>query len=496
MASLHTTISSLPFGEDDLLLLNTQREVVTCSPNVTIRYAAALMSKRNVGSIIIADTRRHPVGIVTDTDLRRKVVAGVLSPDHPIDVVMSAPVITVAKSISVANAILKMMRYKVRHLCVTEDGTPNSAICGIVSEHDVLLMHGNNPAVLVKEILQCNEVEQLARIRERGEGLVHQYIIQNMSLHFIADIISEVNDALVGRLILLAEERLVAEGFDAPPLAFCWLSFGSEGRREQFLRTDQDNALVYEDPKPEDQAQAAAYFQRLAHEVCGNLVTCGFELCPGNNMASNSLWCQPLSTWKQYFREWIHIPNEGALLNAAIFFDFRPVFGEASLAYLLRQYIQHDLSVERRAIVLLAKNAARNPDGISVLGKFITERKGEHKGQFDVKLRAAKPITDAARVLALDLDFHSITSTSERLQKSIEVDSVNAEVYREAVMAFELFMRHRVLQGLRSADSGRFINLSALSRIEKESLRSAIIATENLLSLIRVRYQLQTLGLT
>ena len=483
------------FDDDSLIPINSSRAVVVCTADTTIQVAAILMSKRNVGSIIIVDEGKRPRGIITDTDLRRKVIAGKIAHSEAVCAIMSSPVLTVAPGITTGDVILKMMKRGVRHLCVTADGTPNSEVVGVVSEHDVLLLHGNNPAVFIKEILQSDDVLQLAPIRDRAEQLVLSYVQQDVSRRFISDIITEINDSLIGQLITLAEQHLRLEGVGRPASRFCWLSFGSEGREEQWLRTDQDNALVYEDPPEGEEEYARSYFSKLAKAVCLSLEQCGFARCPGNNMADNPKWCQPLSVWRTYFREWIRVPGEQALLNAAIFFDFRPACGEMNLAQELRSHISSELRGDRKCLIHLAKNVVRNPPAMDFWGRLILERGGEHKGDFDIKLRAIKPVVDAGRTLALDQGADAITNTVERFQHLAGGDESIAVLVHEIVPAFELFMRYRLLYGNRGKDAGRYLDISKMNDGEIKRLQSSLGALRPLSRMLKVRYQLQALGL-
>jgi CBS domain-containing protein len=482
-------------NDDGILPVNPAREVVTCGADASIRGAAALMSKRNVGSIVVVDEKRRPLGIVTDTDLRNKVVAGGLPAEGGVRSIMSAPVVTVPLRSTAAGTIITMMRRGIRHLCITEDGTPDSAVIGIISEHDVVLLHGNNPAVLAKEIAQAEDVDGLASLRGRGDELVTQYVSRGISVRFVAEMIAEINDALVARLILLAERELEAGGLARPASGFCWLSLGSDGRREQLIRTDQDSALVYEDPGEKEREHTAAYYRRLASEVTAGLASCGFSPCPGNTMASNPDWCQPLAGWQEYFRSWIQVPKEEALLKAATFFDFRPVCGQFALARALRECITAELASDRTALILLAKNAAHNPSATGFWRRLNVERKGPHRGLFDLKLRAMKPVTESVRVLALDGGVHSITGTIDRMEKMAADDRSIAGISRDIVEAYELFMRYRVLYGTKGKDAGRYLDLGKMGKQEMRRLRYLFGSVSSLLRLVQVRYQLDALGL-
>lgn len=481
--------------DDGILPVTSARDVVTCSAGATIHEAAALMSARNVGSIVVVDERRRPLGIVTDTDLRKKVVAGGLPAGGLVRSIMSAPVVTVPVRSTAAGTIITMMRRGIRHLCITEDGTPDSPVIGIISEHDVVLLHGNNPAVLAKEIAQAADVGSLASVRERADALVAQYVARGISVRFVADMIAEINDALVARLIALAERTLGAGGLSKPASGYCWLALGSDGRREQLVQTDQDSALVYGDPVETERERTETYYTRLASEVTAGLTSCGFAPCPGNTMASNPDWCQPLSRWREYLRQWIRLPDENALLNAATFFDFRPVQGEFAYAHALRECINDELKSDRTALILMAKHAVQNPPATGLWERLNVERKGPRRGLFDVKLRGMKPVTESVRVLALDRGVHALTGTLDRIEKMAEDDRSIAAIKPDIVEAYELFMRYRVLYGTKGEDAGRYLDLRKMSKQEIRRFRFLLGTVSSLLKLVQVRYQLDALGL-
>ncbi|SFU81531.1 CBS domain-containing protein [Pontibacter akesuensis] len=486
--SLHRTTTQ-QLHLEDVLTLSTGHNKVTCTAQTSIRLAAQIMSDKDSSFILVVDEEEHPIGILTDTDLRKRVVAGHVGIDDMVEAVMSEPEVTIAPNPHMAEALLLLMRHRVKHLCVTRDGTVNSPVEGVLTEHHLLLAQGNNPVVLVQEIRQTSSIAHLPAIRNRAEELLQKYLEQDVNIAFVANIMTEINDALVVRALQHAEGIL-----GEPPLRYCWLSIGSEGREEQLLRTDQDNALVFEDAHVGLEQEAQAYFVQLAVLVNEVLEQCGFEKCPANMMAGNPKWCQPLHAWKQYFHNWIHEPTEEALLNASIFFDYRPLHGNLVLAKELTSYIYEHIQQERIFLPYLAKHALQSPPPLSFFRNFMVERGGDHKDQFDIKLRAMTPLVDAARVLTLYNRVAGENNTFKRFARLAELEPQNATLYREAAMAYEIMMRHRALSGLRNNDTGRYINPAQLNKLERQTLRNTFKIISDVQELLQVRFQLNYLN--
>jgi CBS domain-containing protein len=481
------------FRLGEVFSTQASRPLVSCKPGDTIQRVAELMSREGVGSIVITDDRELPLGIVTDTDFRKKVVTGQVSIHQPVKVIMNSPVVTVSPSLSVAEVLIRMMRHHVHHLCITADGTPDSEATGIISEHDLLLRQGSNPAVILREIEKSNDIKSLPVLRNRAEELLSYYLQQEVNITFVAGVISEINDALIRKALQHAEAILEKAGVPSPGLRYCWLSLGSEGREEQLLRTDQDNALVYEDPAAGKEALASSYFLELASEANKVLIDCGFAECPSDMMARNQRWCQPISQWKDYFGDWIRTPDEKSLMLATIFFDYRPVYGDYRLAGVLTDFIYHQIRQDKVFLNYLAANALQNPPPLGFFRNLLVERSGEHKDSFDIKLRAMMPLVDAARVLILSHEVNGINNTFKRYEKLAELEPKNAELYREAAMAYEIMMRLRAQTGLRLGNSGRYVPIQELSKIVRQTLRHGFQPIADVQEVLRVRFQLDML---
>jgi CBS domain-containing protein len=478
------------FREDDLLILGSGSEIMCGFIYNTIQEVAQAMAESRVGSMVIIDENKLPVGIVTDTDFTRKVVSQDIPYRYKITDIMSRPVVTVESSITVATAILTMMRNKIRHLVVTEDGSPQSQVVGVISERDILLMQGNNPAVLVKRIMKSSNLDELRGIRDRAGELVQRYLEQEVSIPFVADMMTEINDSLIHRAIEISMAKLEAEGVENPNLRFVWMSLGSEGRGEQLLRTDQDNALLYDDPPKGKEEIAENYFLRLGEEVNSMLEHFGYEKCPADIMARNPKWNQSLWGWKQHFANWLHVPDPQAVMHSTIFFDYRCGYGDQGLLDKLTEFLYDEIHKARRFMHFMAKNALENPPPLSFFRNFIVARSGEHKDKFDIKQRAMMPLADAARLLSMHYQFSGVNNTFERYEHLAEVDAPNKSVYEEAAMTYELLMRYRALNGFANNDSGRYISPEKLNKIERKTLKYSFRTIDAVQRVLKSKFDL------
>jgi len=274
------------------------------------------------------------------------------------------------------------------------------------------------------------------------------------------------------------------------PVKFGWLAIGSQGRREQLLITDQDNALVFEDVPAEKHKATKTYFIKLAKKITHNLHLIGYDYCPANMMASNSQWCLSLSEWKKQFDTWITEPTEKAVMMCTIFFDYSLVYGDSNLVNSMTESIFKSISKFEVFLNFLAKNALLNPPPLGFFRQFLVEQNGENKDQFDIKSRALMPLTDAARVLILSYNIKDANNTITRYQKLIEVDSKNKELYLSCIDSFKILLRHRTKQGLKNNDTGRYVVLNDLSKTEKLKLKGCFVPIKAIQDLLKVKYNL------
>ena len=458
---------------------------IHCSPETSIKAAAIIMTHKRVGSIIITE-KNKPLGIITDKDLRIKIATGLVSIEEPVTKIMSSPVITYPENITVAEAQIALLKYKITHLCITKDGTPNSGLTGILSEHDIIVVRENNASALVKEVKRISTPKQLQQIRKRAEQLLKRYIKQQIPIVFATKILSAINESITQKII----EQAIKEMPTPPPTTFAWLAIGSQGREEQLLLTDQDNALVFNNVDENEHEKTQQYFLSLAKKINQKLEIVGFELCPADMMASNPKWCLSISQWEQQFKKWITTPNQDNLMLCTIFFDFEFVYGDKNLVSSLAESIFE--SIESRDIFLtyLGLNALKNPPPLSFFRQFLVERNGEHKDQFDIKARAMMPLVDAARLLILSKNIKTHNNTIVRYEKLAELEPQNKDVFLACLEAFKNLLYFRTQQGLLHNDSGRFIDLQTLSKANRLELKSCFKAVKDVQDLIQTRFKL------
>ncbi|MDR5590461.1 DUF294 nucleotidyltransferase-like domain-containing protein [Christiangramia sediminicola] len=460
------------------------KKMVTVSPDTSIQKSAILMSNRRVGSVIVVEDQK-PVGIVTDVDFRELVATGKLPIQNSISEVMNSPVICYSKNLTIAQAQLTMMKHNINHICITKDGTPNTKVKGIVSEHDIIVSQGNNPAVLMKAINRASSTKKLKRIRNKIMILLNGYLKSNIPLTHISNIIFELNDATIKRTIKRCIEKM-----DTPlPAKFAWMSLGSQGRKEQLLHTDQDNALIFEDVPEEKLEETRAYFLKLATKVTKRLNIIGYEFCPAEMLARNPKYCLSESEWKEQFSQWVTTSGNDEILLCQIFFDFDISYGEVKLTNSISDHIFDILKGNRNFLNRLAAQALRNPSPLGFFRQFLVEQDGERKDLFDIKKRGIMPLTDAARLLILEHRVKNISNTSERFEKLAQLEPNNKEIYQACAYSSRALIKFRTKQGLKHKDNGRFINLEDLSKEDKIKLKRCFKTIKEIQEFIKVRFE-------
>lgn len=451
-----------------------KRAPLIVDPDVNVAQAAQAMQTARVGSILIGS---EPPGIVTDRDLRGRVLAAGLGPDTVISQVMSRPLVTIDSGAPAFAALRLMLEENIHHLIVTEEGK----IVGVISATDLLLLDGQNPLYLRSVIEKWGESHVAAvNYAEEIGNLVHTLHDSGLAAIHISQLVSSLNDALVKRFVALAIERL-----GPAPTPFAWIVFGSEGRLEQTLLTDQDNALIYQ----HDSDAARDYFAALAKQVVDALIRAGFPPCAGGFMATH--WCKPLAAWQELFTDWIRLPKPQALLEAAIFFDFRPVAGTLPLNAL--EEIVGAAKSEKLFLSHLARGAL---DFYPPLGFF--NRLRSENGKIDLKKGAIAPIVGLARVAAIaagarersTLERLEIAKTSSSLLSRDDATTL-ADIFP---MLFQLRLSAQLSARASKASIDHNVRLADLTELQRRHLKEALVIIKQIQNGVRAAWQLDQLA--
>jgi CBS domain-containing protein len=459
------------------------KEVVTVQDNSTIQEAATEMSAKGVSSLVIVNQNTNPVGIITDRDLRQKVVAAGRNPADQVRNIMTSSLVKVDSQDYYFEAILKMLQHNIHHLIVMQNGT----LKGVFSNHDLMILQGTSPLTIVRDIESQQTVESLIPESRNINGVISHLLTVAAKASEITKIITEINERLLRKLLELTENKL-----GSPPVPFCWIVFGSEGRKEQTYKTDQDNAILYADPPAgTDLREVDDYFSSLAEHMRDLLLQCGFPLCPGNYMASNPQWRQPLKIWEEYFSQWIATPTSEAVLASCIVFDFRPVYGDFTLAGRLKNHLLHKLEGQDIFLKLMAQLSIQVRPPVGFFRTFVVAKSGEYKNKLNLKFTCLAPIINIVRLFSLESRIPE-TSTLERIQALKNNHTIMKEFGDELEHAFEFISMLRIRlqheQIKKGLEPDNYLNPKQLNAFEKKVFRESCRLIGKLQDMINKRY--------
>lgn len=457
---------------------------VSCAPALPLREAVGLMHAENVGSIVIVDDEQHPLGIFTLRDLRRVIGSQQGDLDQPISAFMTQEPFHLPPDATAFDAAIAMTERHIAHVCVVKNGL----LCGVISERDLFSLQRVDLVHLAQTIRHADRVESLVLIRSRIKQLVDNMLAHGASSTQITHIITLLNDHTVSRVIELAIEQL-----GDPGIKFTWLCFGSEGRREQTLHTDQDNGMLFE---ASDAAEAALIRGRLlplAERINRDLDTCGFTLCKGNIMASNPELCLSRQEWGRRFSSFIREATPENLLSSTIFFDLRAVWGPEDGCEQLRRDLLEEIADNRLFQRMMAENALRHRPPVGRFRDFVVTRKGDGKATLDLKVQGLTPFVDGARLLALSNGIDAC-NTLDRLHQLAEkgiIEEKDGAAYEEAYHFIQQTrMQHHQQQARDGASYSNRLDPDTLNALDRRILRESFRQAQRLQASLALRYLL------
>jgi len=457
------------------------RPAVTCAPQTPVEEVLRTMQGLKIGSILVIDEAGRPAGIFTRHDVLDRVALAQCGLSRPVSTVMTPDPLTLPAEATAYEAALLIAHRGIRHIPVCDGGR----LIGVVTERDLFALQRVSVRAINHNIADADSIGQLQFAASDIRRLARSMFGQGVAAEQLTLIISTLNDALVRRIL-----EIEAGKFPIAGINWCWLAFGSEGRYEQTISTDQDNGLIF-DAGTADPGPLRERLLPFAQAVNRDLDACGFPLCKGNIMAGNPQWCLSLDEWREQFESWIADTDPQALLNAAIFFDFRPLHGDDAPAAELRSHLAGLAQGNSRFQRQLAQYALESRPPLGRISDFFTDE-GEFKGTIDLKKSGARLFIDGARVLALATGVPH-TNTAQRLRQA--GSRLNMPPEEIASISDGFFFLQALRLRVQMAANGTLaaanrINPADLNEVDRRILKESLRQARKLQSRIALDYQL------
>ena len=447
------------------------REPISCQPETPIRSVLETMNRHRIGSMIVVDSDTRPIGILTLPDVLSRVALPASNLDDPISEVMTAGVTTLPADATLYDAARTMIRRGIRHVIVVNAGK----LAGVVTQKD--LFHPQRIGVrhLSAEIKAARDLDSLKGCSAEIQSLAHGMLVQGIGVEQLTHFIASLNDVLTQRII-----ELSFADHDLGGIQWCWIALGSEGRFEQTFATDQDSAIVFAPRPGMDAEDARNLLLPLARRVNHALAECGFPLCRGNIMSGNPACCLTLDEWRRRFGQWLNAGDPEALLNGAIFFDLRPLYGDASMVAALKGWLLEATRANGRFLHQMAANALRNLPPLGHIRDFVLDGEGDEAHTLDIKVHGTTLFVDAARIFSLASGVGE-TNTLERLRLAaplVDVPSAEVDAWVDSFLVLQrLRLEHQHLQHAAGTPMTNRLDPYRLHELDrlmlKESLRQA-----------------------
>ncbi|WP_417601234.1 putative nucleotidyltransferase substrate binding domain-containing protein [Pararhodobacter oceanensis] len=453
------------------------RNPVTIAMEASIAQAARLMRDNHISSLAVTEGGVLK-GIVTTGDLTARVLAEGLGGETLVGQVMTRDPLALGPDALGSDILHAMLERRIGHVPVVQDGK----LKGIVTQTDLTRYQAVNSAQLVRDAAESNTADEMAQVTARIPKLLSQLVAANNAHEVVTRLITDVADTVTRRLLRLAEAQL-----GPAPVPYLWLACGSQGRQEQTGVSDQDNCLILDDSVTEDDMD---YFHALARFVSDGMNTAGYVYCPGDMMATNPRWCQPLRVWRRYFDSWITSPSTEAQMLASVMFDLRPIGGHMTL---FRDLEEETLAAASRNSIFVAhmiSNSLKHQPPLGLLRGFATIRSGEFKNHIDMKHNGVVPVADLARVYALQARLPE-TNTRARIEAAEAAGVISVSGARDLVDAYDFIAQLRLEAQADLVKAGRrpdnFLAPSDLSDFERSHLRDAFVVVRTMQSALGQR---------
>jgi CBS domain-containing protein len=464
-----------------------KKDLFVCKIDMTALNIALLMKDKNISGAVVSDNE-IPVGMVTDRDLRNKVLAEGLDPSSVhLSSIMTTPLIKVKEDDFLSEAIYKMMKNHVHRLAVVEE---SGRLLGVITDTDIIRFQTDTALYFMKDLESASSIDDLKTINNNMLKYITNLFNAQIKPRDLIKLISYLNDLIISKVIKLLFDH------EMPPLTkkFAFLVLGSEGRMEQTLKTDQDNAIVYNDEINEEELTT---LENFSLKLIDSLVDIGFPSCPGGIMAKNVLWRRSLSDWSETVKGWVNVPTPENILNYSMFSDLRTVYGDINLEKKLKERVVNVIKQNHVFLAHMANNILRFKPPLNFLGGFKVEKKGEHTGKLDIKMTGIFPLTEGIKILALEAGIMD-GGTSEKINKLMGKNIVPDDELHEVEASLDFFIYTRLKSQIKQAtmdlEPTNYIDPMQLSEVEREKLKVGFSMVKSFQNFLAERYKVSFLA--
>lgn len=461
---------------------------VSCAPTETMQEIAFKMLHNKTEAIVVVNEKKHPLGIVTKTDMAKTVQSGRAPSEATAEEFMSSPVITIESDPRLGRCLRIMIKTGFQHLCLTEDGSTESPACGVISERDLMLYYGNNPMVIIRQIGEINNFEELSHLRHRADMLTLHDLRSAESIGWFAEVVHDLNRNFVKKVIRLALDTLRKDGIYMPPSSFCLFFSGMGGRKELFTRNAMDRGLIYRPDSPADEEACKSFYAKLSVHISEGLLKCGWTDNKMGFTEKNPRWCQPLNVWKAYFNDWIATEDTEELYKNLLWFDMLQADG---LEHLLDDlYLSRRLRIDQNKTFIsrLAKATLDHSPNASDYESFNQTDENGNIQRFDLDKCVYTPLVDLGRMIAYAHGVQYLTSTYERFLKLAEVHAESKTLYQDAAEGFRISLLVIARTGLKEQTNGKWIDPSTLNSLEIQLLKATFQTVLSLQDEVEEKY--------
>ncbi|MBR9728920.1 DUF294 nucleotidyltransferase-like domain-containing protein [Shewanella intestini] len=419
------------------------------------------------------------VGLITDRDLTKRVIADGVDIQLPVSKVMTSPAITISPDDLVFKAASLMMEYNIRSLPIAK----GDEVIGLLTSSHLVQKHRMQAIFLIEKLKYSETVEALAQLTPERQAIFEALVEGKVNSEIIGQLMTMIMDGYNRRLLQMAEDK-----FGPPPCDFNWIVAGSHARNEIHMLSDQDSALILTNSATDEDK---AYFAKFAQFVTDSLDLCGFPNCSGHYMASNTKWCQTLSVWKEFYSKWVSNPQYSMLMNVSVFLEVRSLYGNESLSAELQKHLHQLIQDERQFLPSLVNDAVRVQPPLGIFNKLVLEKGGNNTQTLNIKKYALNLIVDLARIYGLAVGC-SGSGTRERFEYAVEKKLLVENDFKDIIEAFYFLTQVRFDHQLTSLRAGlvpdNHMDPSMISSFERKHLKDVFRIISNMQEASKLRF--------